>query len=324
MTAIGMTWLENGNRSADELYEMAEQHSLFVLIDACDSPEVPAMWQKCGSDRAVSLYSGVSELQFVMFAPYLFQVDVEILDWIRQVLWETPWGVFVFAPNQSLEEMRRHFRQFLLVQDPQGGEMHFRFYDPRVLANFLPTCNPMELKQYYGKVEAFLICSPDDPSQMQSFSRADHAKKVGVAMANSASQVQQPIPIRQAQMDVFFPQAEIAFESRLISHLHEHHEEAVEDLTDEMLLPMVRTGIARARRYGMTWESNLTAFVALMFEIAPNWDEHSFIQAVLNSRHIAPEDKMDVLVERTPEEVWEEAERRYDADAWFGFDEESN
>jgi hypothetical protein len=31
--------------------------------------------------------------------------------------------------------------------------MTFRFYDPRVLRRFLPTCNPAEMKVFFGEVE---------------------------------------------------------------------------------------------------------------------------------------------------------------------------
>ena len=157
MNVASPQYLENQIRSAAELDAMAEQDALFAVIDACDAPEVPAMWQVYGAAKAVSLYSGVSEHEYATFAPYLFRVDADVLAWMRRGLWETPWGVFVLAPGQSLEELRRHFRQFLLVQDAGGEEMYFRFYDPRVLANFLPTCAREELRAMFGPVAAYGI-----------------------------------------------------------------------------------------------------------------------------------------------------------------------
>ena len=154
---LNSRWLEVETRSPAELETLAEQCALFALIDACDAPEVPAMWQIYGTTRAASLYAGDSEKQYATFAPYLFQVDMEILAWMQRSLWQTPWGVFVLAPQQSLEDLRRHFRQFLLVQNPQGEEMYFRFYDPRVLANFLPLCERGELRALFGPVAAYGI-----------------------------------------------------------------------------------------------------------------------------------------------------------------------
>ena len=49
----------------------------------------------------------------------------------------------------------RHFRQFLRVRDEAGREFFFRFYDPRVLRVYLPTCNSEELRTFFGPVELF-------------------------------------------------------------------------------------------------------------------------------------------------------------------------
>jgi hypothetical protein len=79
---------------------------------------------------------------------------------------------------------------------------------------------------------------------------------------------------------------------------------------------MVRNGIARARRYGMNWESSLTAFVVLMFVAAPNFDEHPLIQRILRDDGAAPNERIDRLWEKTSEANWKTVEQDYDASAW--------
>ena len=37
-----------------------------------------------------------------------------------------------------------------------GTPLYFRYYDPRVLRIFLPTCSAAQLKQMFGPVDAFL------------------------------------------------------------------------------------------------------------------------------------------------------------------------
>ena len=41
--------------------------------------------------------------------------------------------------------------------------MYFRFYDPRVLRIFLPTCDAAQLKEFFGPVAHF-ICEDEDPA----------------------------------------------------------------------------------------------------------------------------------------------------------------
>lgn len=123
--------------------------------------------------------------------------------------------------------------------------------------------------------------------------------------------------IRKEQMEAFEPQAEAAFVDRVVMHLREEHAEAVGRLPDDVLQEMINNGLARGRKYGLSWESSLTAFVALMFEIAPNFDEHPRIQQVLRDESVPPDSRIDMLLERISDQDWEEAERRYDANAWF-------
>ena len=125
------------------------------------------------------------------------------------------------------------------------------------------------------------------------------------------------VRIRAEQLQAFQPLAEAAFVNRVVQHLREYHASVVERLPDDMLRERVRYGLSRARQYGLSWESSLTAFVALMFEIAPNFDEHPRIQYVLRDERVPPNSRIDALQERVSEQDWEEAEQRYDEDAWF-------
>ena len=95
-------------------------------------------------------------------APYLVHVNTEeVLDWLRHSLWGTPWGFFILAPGVSLDDLCRHFQQFVMVLDPDGEEIYFRFYDPRVMSSFLPTCLSEEVKESIGPVGAFGMVEAD-------------------------------------------------------------------------------------------------------------------------------------------------------------------
>lgn len=123
--------------------------------------------------------------------------------------------------------------------------------------------------------------------------------------------------IRAEQLEAFRPRADELLAARVVEHLRENHPEEVGRLPDDVLAEMVSNGLARARRYGLTLESSLTAFVVLMFVVAPNFDEHPLIRHVLTDESEPPDRRVDALAERISEANWEEAERRYDPGAWF-------
>jgi hypothetical protein len=123
--------------------------------------------------------------------------------------------------------------------------------------------------------------------------------------------------LRQAHFDAFQPLTDKLLAERIVLHLHENHAEAIGRLPDDILREMAENGIIRARSHGLTWESSLTHFVALMFEIAPNFDEHPAVRRVLREPSVPADERMDLLTERVSEEEWEEAQQIYDRDAWF-------
>jgi hypothetical protein len=76
--------------------------------------------------------------------------------------------------------------------------------------------------------------------------------------------------------------------------------------------------IARAVRYDLTWDTSITAFVAIMFAVAPNFDEQPAIRAVMNDERVPPNLRIDALWDRTTDDDWEEA-ALYAAQAEDGF-----
>ena len=64
--------------------------------------------------------------------------------------------------------MRRHLRHFLEVQLPDGKQVYFRFYDPRVLRVFLPTCTADEINQFFGPIKQYLM-EDEKPDKLLQF-----------------------------------------------------------------------------------------------------------------------------------------------------------
>jgi hypothetical protein len=114
----------------------------------------------------VCLYRGELAPDIAEVAPYLVRLNPAepVTQWILSEGWGQHWGVFALT-RVAINPLRRHFRQFLMVKDPAGGPMYFRFYDPRVLRIFLPTCNREELRSLFGPIQAYLG-EGETPEQM--------------------------------------------------------------------------------------------------------------------------------------------------------------
>ena len=93
--------------------------------------------------------------------------DDPFTEWILNSGWGKSWGIFVQS-EASLSELQRHFRKFLMVYDEDGNPLYFRFYDPRVLRVYLPTCNAGEIKTVFGPVGSYVL-EDEDPSVFLRF-----------------------------------------------------------------------------------------------------------------------------------------------------------
>ncbi|WAC21840.1 DUF4123 domain-containing protein [Luteolibacter sp. SL250] len=119
------------------------------------------------------LYAGELEEDIEEVAPYLIQLehDHPFTLWLLENIKAKPWGIFCKAPS-TLREMRKHFRKFLIVKGPEGNNLYFRFYDPRVLPTFIKSCEGEQKSQFYGPVECYL-CPGQQMGGMSRLSRSD-------------------------------------------------------------------------------------------------------------------------------------------------------
>lgn len=134
------------------LRDLARRRSLRAVLESVDAPAVPELAARLGEERAVSLFGGLPEEKYWALAPYLVEVDEETLEWIHGNLWSgASWGILLESAR-SVEDLRRHFRPWVVVEDPNGDEMYFRFYDAEVLRTFLGSATQEEALDLFGPV----------------------------------------------------------------------------------------------------------------------------------------------------------------------------
>jgi len=137
--------------------EGRDAQGVYALVDAARSESIyPKLM--AAEAASVCLHRGKKAEELAWVAPYLVQLERE--DPLTHWLLESGWGksrcVFVLS-SASLQELKRHFRTFLKVYDEKGKGYFFRFYDPRVMRVYLPTCNKKELETFYGPVSCYCL-----------------------------------------------------------------------------------------------------------------------------------------------------------------------
>jgi len=140
---------------------------LYCLLDAACDKSIPSLLALAQEQRQC-LYDGQSATELADWAPYLVRLapDAPFTRALLDLGWGKGWASY-FSSHAPFDEIRHHFRKFLMVQVEGGEEVYFRFYDPRVLRDFLPTAAPGEAKIFFGPVEQWLIES-QEPDTMLS------------------------------------------------------------------------------------------------------------------------------------------------------------
>lgn len=172
-------------RAVSERLFADEGANVFSVLDGAS---VPGLLMRLYSDQPeyVCLYRGELEPDIAEVAPYLVRLapEADFTDWVIGQGWGKHWGIFVVT-NEDLRAMRRHFRMFLMVYDESGKPLYFRYYDPRVLRLYLPTCNADELSDLFDPILYYLL-EGEEPNTALKFSvRNGSLKEERFALAKS-------------------------------------------------------------------------------------------------------------------------------------------
>jgi hypothetical protein len=149
--------------------ETGTEWTVFALLDAARDPRVFAEVSTSGLPHEC-LFAGKVPRTLAKAAPYIVELDPRA-GFTRRLLeqgWGRSWGVFV-SSDARLEELRKHFRTFLKVKDQRTGRsVFFRYYDPRVLRVYLPTCSSDEI-QFVLNPLRYCFVESEDGSRMIRF-----------------------------------------------------------------------------------------------------------------------------------------------------------
>lgn len=142
--------------------------SAYAVLDGATVPNLPQRLAGAPEESAC-LYRGELGPDLQMTAPYLVKLraDGPLLPWLWKEGWGRNWGIYAVTAL-GFEALRRHFRGFLRVRDHTGKILYFRYYDPRVLRIYLPTCNAAEIATVFGAIDRY-VCEADVAAQALEF-----------------------------------------------------------------------------------------------------------------------------------------------------------
>jgi hypothetical protein len=160
---------------------------LYALLDGARAKNVHPIIR---ASRLPSrcLYDGQVAPRLLAAAPHLVQLEREHVFDMDVIAhgWGESWGLFLKSPL-DLDGTRKHLRRFLKAKTEDGKVLLFRYYDPRVLRVYLPTCTAEELRTFFGPITAMYLESRTGAEIVE------HRLEAGRLSSRTA-----PLEIRQA------------------------------------------------------------------------------------------------------------------------------
>lgn len=95
--------------------------------------------------------------------------------------WGDNAGILVVSMRPRAD-VRAHLRSIFVVKDETGQEHFFRYYDPRVLRAYLPTCTGEEARTFFGPLDRVLVESDDATTALRFRAGATGATLTEIAM----------------------------------------------------------------------------------------------------------------------------------------------
>lgn len=153
-----------------------------------DGASVPGLLAKLAelSPEHCCLFRGELEPDLAEAAPYLVTLLPEhaFTDWLFRNGWAKHWGVFAQS-HADFRAMRKHFRTFFIVSGVNGKPAFFRYYDPRVLRVYLPSCTPDELDTVFGPIIHYLVESETGDAVLRFHAANGALIRESLALANA-------------------------------------------------------------------------------------------------------------------------------------------
>lgn len=142
-------------RTVDALFGKYPELSVYAVVDGASMPRLVEALDQLRPEH-ICLWRGVLDDDLEDVVPYLVRIEPRgaFTEWLAKEGRDKPWGVYAVS-HADLYGIASHLRKLLVATLPDGKNVFFRFYDPRVLETFLPTCTPEELKQFHGPVRGF-------------------------------------------------------------------------------------------------------------------------------------------------------------------------
>ncbi|NOZ54348.1 MAG: DUF4123 domain-containing protein [Gammaproteobacteria bacterium] len=313
----------------------------YAVVDGASASGLVQKLNNWGTDYAC-LFSGELAPELRETAPYLLKLApyAHATEWLLNN-WGGHVGILAVIPKEiDFKAVRKHFRGFLIVISPDKERLYFRYYDPRVLRLYLPTCTLEEIQKVFGPVKHYLLegkendvqlywpssigvehnaLVPEDNSSDSPDTRQEAPSRLPTVRTNrpmNSKGVADVLKLQPVQMTLGIVEEAGFVHWYVNTYMPKHLASFHETLREQDLHQMVAHGRNEALACGFTDPKSQVHFVTLMWEIGPNFHHYPGFREVAQLIHLIEPERIERFY-ALPDEQWATAKQGVDERYWF-------
>lgn len=147
-------------------------YDIYAILDGAMVRKLPDVCEEFDTVHEC-LFKGETDPAILVRAPWVMKLQSgsDLMEWFLEYGWGENWGIIAQVPfGTDFADVVAHFRQFVEVKLPDQKIVFFRFYDPRVLRMFLPTCDGPQIQALFS-LPTFLCCEGEDANELLVYSQ---------------------------------------------------------------------------------------------------------------------------------------------------------
>ncbi len=156
--------------AVNECLFSAEDYQAYAIIDGASLPGLIAQIESYPTEYCC-LFLGKLHPALAAAAPYLIKLQQysHTMEWLLNS-WGQHIGIFALAKKErDFNTVRKHFRGFLRITGSDDKPAFLRYYDPRFLRRYLPTCDKNQIQTVFGSVIHTYIAEGKDPRSIMRY-----------------------------------------------------------------------------------------------------------------------------------------------------------
>ncbi len=284
---------------------------VYVILDGARDQKIERIIRQ-GQLKSACLYEGKLTFKMTQAAPYLVRLEKDHPQTIELIQkgWGNSWGIFAIAYQGATHiNIRHNCRKIARVKGPNGKNLVFRYYDPRVLRTYITQCDLNDAEKVFGPISEFIV-EGEQHNTMHRYKRV----KSGIQDSHNANDIHittcvededftrgesGALSITSEQFSVFEQEKFKRFIAEMEVHLTSHFTaQTANFIEQDHLTDWVNQNILHAQDFGFITELDICRYLNVAIVQGESVKDAPWLKAIMAEK-LFPSTKATLLEEKS-------------------------